>query len=105
VNDDLKPRSARIADSAVKVIGGMLLVVFLAVAGVFAGNGCKTTEAEARGALESHGMTHIELGGAAWFSCEGGEGSREFTAINPNGKRVAGTVCCGIFGKGCTVRW
>lgn len=27
------------------------------------------------------------------------------SATNGNGQRVRGTVCCGYFVKGCTLRW
>ncbi len=57
-------------------------------------------------ALENQGFTDIVLEGHRFFGCGKGEGSSmAFKAKNPNGKEVHGLVCCGVVGKGCTVRW
>lgn len=40
------------------------------------------------------------------FQCgEGDAFSTGFRATNPSGERVEGTVCCGRWRKGCTVRF
>jgi hypothetical protein len=59
----------------------------------------------ARKALESSGFTHIELQGFSMGCGKGDYSADAFTAINPIGKPVSGTVCCGAWMKGCTVRW
>lgn len=65
-----------------------------------------TDEAGARHALDSAGYTEIELTGFNAFECGDDDGTATgFTAKNPAGKRVSGTVCCGIFAKGCTIRF
>ena len=102
---NLRPRSARIADMAGPVIGWTLAVALAILGVVVAVNGCKARSSEAHGALESQGMTNIDLGGASLRSCDTSETSRKFTATNPAGRRVTGTVCCGLIGKACTVRW
>jgi len=57
--------------------------------------------------LRSAGFQHPTLGGTNAFACDEDEISRRFTATNPLGKQVKGTVCCGAtsIGKGCTIRW
>lgn len=61
----------------------------------------------ALGAIESSGFRDVELGGADALACSEAESSRHFSATNPRGQRVEGTVCCGLTGlaKGCTLRW
>ena len=56
-------------------------------------------------ALEGAGYTQIELGGYAWFQCDGKSDtfSTKFTAKGPAGKIVSGAVCSGLF-KGSTIR-
>jgi hypothetical protein len=58
-------------------------------------------------AVEASGFREVLLGGSRAFACADSETSREFTATNTQGKRVEGTVCCGLtgVGKGCTIRW
>jgi hypothetical protein len=68
--------------------------------------GCGVGEGRARDVLEQQGFTAIELGGAATWSCGKDDSqSRRFEATNANGRRVSGVVCCGTWGKACTVRW
>jgi hypothetical protein len=52
--------------------------------------GC-TDEANTKRTLESAGYTDIETTG--------------FRAKNTRGKVVTGTVCCGIWSKGCMIRY
>lgn len=55
--------------------------------------------------LEAHGFTEIRTTGYAPFACSKSDDfSTGFLATNPAGKRVEGTVCCGLL-KGCTVRF
>lgn len=66
--------------------------------------GC-TAPDRARETLDNSGYTNIEIGGWAAFGCgESDTYKNHFTATNPNGKRVEGVVCCGLY-KGCTVRF
>ena len=56
-------------------------------------------------ALTSAGYTDVKLGGYAWFSCSDSDTfASTFTATNPAGAEVSGTVCCGWM-KACTVRF
>ena len=55
--------------------------------------------------LDAAGYTDIEAGGYDYFACgEGDSFSTHFTAKNPQGETVEGTVCCGWW-KSCTVRY
>jgi len=66
---------------------------------------CTNSGATVR-ALKNQGFTDIRPGGYAWFACSGDDTwQTKFTATNPRGERVSGTVCCGLFLKDCTVRW
>lgn len=57
-------------------------------------------------ALDSMGMTNVQWEGYDWAACaEDDDTHTGFSATNPQGKRVRGTVCCGAFFKNCTVRW
>jgi len=58
-------------------------------------------------AIEAAGMRDVLLGGVDLFACDGDEASRHFAATNVLGKRVEGTVCCGLtaIAKACTLRW
>lgn len=56
--------------------------------------------------LESAGYTDVKTTGYNFLECgENDTFHTGFTATNPNGKRVSGTVCCGLFIKGCTIRF
>jgi prepilin-type N-terminal cleavage/methylation domain-containing protein len=57
--------------------------------------------------LNAMGFKDISLRSASWTACGKDDSlfsSNDFTATNPIGARVSGTVCCG-FMKGCTVRF
>lgn len=59
------------------------------------------------GILENLGYTDIELGGMPMFECSEDDSifaSSKFMAMNDD-IPVSGTVCCGLFFKGCTVRY
>jgi hypothetical protein len=82
-------------------------IVIAIVAFAIEGNVVPVGDERAIRAVEANGFRDVVLGGAGAFACESGESSRHFNATNPAGKRVAGTVCCGLSGvaKGCTLRW
>lgn len=57
-------------------------------------------------ALEDLGFTDIQIGGYAFFACSEDEWNHtSFTAKNPQGKIVTGTVCSGLMFKNSTVRF
>jgi len=67
------------------------------------GSGC-TSEGPARRALEDNGFTNIHLTGYSW-SCGRDDGTcTGFVATGPTGRRVTGSVGCGLVLKGCTIR-
>lgn len=73
---------------------------------VFCSGNCGAPDPKLQRALESQGMTHVHVGDWDAFECSGSDSiSRSFTARNSAGQSVSGTVCCGYFIKGCTVRW
>jgi uncharacterized membrane protein len=77
----------------------IVVVVFMVVL-----SGCSNGE-KARQALESAGYTSIKTDGYAWFSCSDDDFYQtKFTAVNPQGKRVNGVVCSGMFFKKSTIR-
>lgn len=89
-----------------KVVGTLIaLGAFFGISTYVGCNGCETPDKEAIEAIESQGMTHPTLGGHNMGACHDEETSRQFTATNAQGQRVSGTVCCGQFTKGCTIRW
>jgi hypothetical protein len=64
-----------------------------------------TDESGSRKALESSGFSEIRFTGYSPFSCSDSDTfSTGFTAKNPAGHAVKGTVCCGFL-KSCTVRF
>ena len=64
-----------------------------------------TNEKKTRETLDNHGFSKIQTGGYAWLQCgEQDFYQTKFKAVNASGKKISGTVCCGIF-KGCTVRF
>jgi hypothetical protein len=63
------------------------------------------SDQRARSSLASAGYSDISLQGVSFFGCGDDDSlSREFTATNPQGARVSGVLCCGIF-KACTIRF
>lgn len=64
-----------------------------------------TNESSSRHALQSQGFDNIEFHGYSWFACgEDDSFATKFSATNPKGQHVEGTVCCGLM-KNCTVRF
>jgi hypothetical protein len=66
-----------------------------------------TDESGTRRALSSQGFRDVVITRAAFFSCGQDDASATgFTATNPIGQRVSGTVCCKSYiGNNCTVRF
>ncbi len=65
-----------------------------------------TDEDNTRRTLESAGYSDIHTTGYSWFECGKDDTFHTgFTAKNPVGKTVSGTVCCGMWTKGCTIRF
>jgi hypothetical protein len=68
-------------------------------------SGC-TDESNTIRTLEDSGYSNIQTTGYSWFECGDGDAFHTgFTATNPVGRRVSGTVCCGWMTKGCTIRF
>lgn len=80
----------------------LTLLTLLLVLCVF---GCTDDDAT-RSTLQKAGYTDVIPGGYSWFSCSKEDKLQtKFTAKNPRGERVSGTVCCGLVLKACTIRF
>lgn len=66
--------------------------------------GC-TDDANTVRTLQAHGFTDIQTTGYALGCSDSDTFATGFEATNAQGARVSGTVCCGVFLKGCTVRF
>lgn len=67
--------------------------------------GCSNSN-DARHALKSAGYSEIQTHGWSPFACGDGDFfSTKFTAVNPAGVRVTGTVCSGLIFKSSTIRF
>lgn len=99
-----RQRRGLIAVTVAAVVIGLVITI---IAFAIEGNAIPAGEKRAIGAVEAQGFRDVRLGGAGVLACEPNESSRHFSATNPAGKRVEGTVCCGLSGvaKGCTLRW
>lgn len=65
-----------------------------------------TDEENTRRTLDSAGYTEIQTTGYSWLECGKDDTFHTgFRAKNPAGKVVEGTVCCGMWSKGCTIRF
>jgi hypothetical protein len=79
-----------------KLVLGILLALTMA---------CSDNDG-ARNVLQGAGYTDINTTGYKWFGCgEKDSYHTGFTAKGPTGVRVNGVVCCGMFFKGCTIRF
>jgi hypothetical protein len=99
-----KQRRWALAGTIAVVVAALIVIaVWYAVAA----NLVEVSDDRAVQAIESSGFRDVKLGGADALACPEAESSRHFAATNPRGKRVEGTVCCGLTGiaKGCTLRW
>lgn len=78
----------------------VVLAFFLFFLGVGA-----TTPEETTTTLQKSGFTDVQTKDVDAFLCsEGDKPGRKFVATNPQGQRVSGVVCCGLW-KACTVRF
>lgn len=108
--DEFKPWYQRLAG---KVPEGawtvVIAILFLCgIVGVIATLGYPYhNEEDTRRTLESAGYSDVEIRNeGGWFACGKGDFYKTpFTANNPNGKSVQGTVCCGMLTKDCTIRF
>lgn len=79
------------------------LTVILAL--LFLLNSC-TNSGDATRALTAIGFKEIKNIGYKWFSCSEKDFYHTgFEALNPNGDKVYGVVCSGIFFENSTVRF
>ena len=86
-----------------KLRGGMKKILTIVVVMVFL-SGC-TDKNTANKTLESAGFTDVKITGWNPLACGKDDTyATGFTAINPQGKVVEGTVCSGVF-KGATIRF
>ena len=64
-----------------------------------------TDEDASRRTLDDAGYSNIKITGWEMWGCGDDDTyTTGYTATNPKGKRVSGVVCCGSWGKGCTIR-
>ena len=77
-------------------------VAILTAAALF--TGCTPSDDEMQRTLSDAGYTSIDMHSWAPLVCADDDWGRTFTAKNVNGKRVKGTVCCGVVIKACTIR-
>jgi hypothetical protein len=81
-------------------IASLLVLLVFSVGAITQSNSSK-----AQVAVESAGNTNVELGPMTYLPCGRGDvGGFNFKAMNANGDKVSGVVCCGLV-KGCTVRY
>ena len=93
-----------LAGTIALVIAGIVIAI---VTLVVESNAVPAGDKRAIDAVEAQGFRNVILGGIDLLACAKDESSRHFSATNPTGKSVEGTVCCGLtgIGKGCTLRW
>lgn len=64
-----------------------------------------TNQNKATRVLREAGYTDIKITGYNFFCCGKDDNtSTGFKAKGPSGVQVEGCVCCGYFGKSCTIR-
>jgi hypothetical protein len=99
-----KQRRWLLAGTLAMAIAGIAIAI---VAFVIDTNAVPAGDKRAIDAVEAQGFRDVVLGGVDMLACAENESSRHFSATNPAGKTVQGTVCCGLtgIGKGCTLRW
>jgi len=79
--------------------------ILLAVLMVLVLSGC-TNKSDAERALKAQGFSDITVTGYSFFACSDDDFYHTgFSAINPKGEVVTGTVCSGLLFKNSTVRW
>lgn len=99
-----RQRRWALAGTIAAVVAALIVVT---VWYLVAANVVEVSDERAQQAIESAGFRDAKLGGADALGCAEAESSRHFVATNSLGRRVEGTVCCGLTGlaKGCTLRW
>ena len=81
-----------------------LTKLVLAVAILVGITGC-TSQDKSMKVLQAQGYTDVQMTGYSFFSCDKKDTySDGFTAKSPNGSKVQGAVCSGVF-KGYTIRF
>ena len=100
-------RKQRRWELAGKISVAVAVLIGIVVCYAISANLVEVSDERALNAIESSGFREVKLGDTDALACADGESSRHFAATNPRGKRVQGTVCCGLTGvaKGCTLRW
>lgn len=84
---------------------GKVIFMITVLGLVFSLNGC-TSKHDAENALYKSGYTDVVITGWNPFVCSKDDFYKTgFTATNPVGKRVSGTVCSGLLFKGSTIRF
>lgn len=67
--------------------------------------GCTDEDATKRH-LHNQGYTNVATTGYAFGNCSKDDTyATEFHAVSPTGSYTEGAVCCGLFLKGCTIRF
>lgn len=87
------------------IVGTLVMSAVKNPSGVAAALAPDTSRAQ--NALNAYGFKDVRLTSPSWFICGKDDSvfmSNDFTANNPAGTPVHGTVCCGYM-KGCTVRF
>lgn len=86
------------------MVGIQLLVVAIFMVNVLFLGGC-TDAPKATNLLQQQGYSQVEITGYRFFGCgEQDAWHTGFVATAPNGQRVEGVVCEGVF-KGQTIRF
>lgn len=86
--------------------GIIWIAIWICGIACFALGNCATPLPKLQHSLEQQGFTDVVVGDWDLFECAADDTiSREFRAKNTRGQIVHGTICCGYFIKGCTVRW
>ncbi len=81
-----------------------LILLFLLTTMVFA-SGC-SSQSDANRALKAAGYTNVQIKGYDFFACGQDDFFHtKFTAKNPVGNQVSGTVCSGLLFKSATIRF
>jgi len=79
-----------------------VILIMLMVWGI---SGC-SNHSDAEHALDSAGFSEIATTGYKFFACDDSDFFHTgFTARNPAGKMVSGTVCSGLIFKDSTIRF
>ena len=83
----------------------MKLTKIIASVAILVGLGACTAQDKSMSVLKSQGYTDVQMTGYSFFSCDKNDTySDGFTAKSPNGSKVQGAVCSGVF-KGYTIRF